>query len=170
MKKLLTLFILTLVLIACGGKEKNNSEEQPLKIGASEVEKPAETDSNSVVLALAGNDMMQYDKKEFKVKAGQSVTLNFRHSGQMDKKVMGHNFVLLKPGVDITEFSIKSSEAGETADWIPEEGKDVIVHTKMLGGGESTSITFTAPAPGIYDFICSFPGHSALMRGKFIVE
>ncbi|MCB0632702.1 MAG: azurin, partial [Lewinella sp.] len=26
------------------------------------------------------------------------------------------------------------------------------------------------PAPGTYDYICSFPGHYALMQGKFIVE
>ena len=40
----------------------------------------------------------------------------------------------------------------------------------MIGGGQTTSITFTAPAAGTYDFICSFPGHSGLMKGKFIVE
>ncbi|MBT8261281.1 MAG: azurin, partial [Bacteroidia bacterium] len=38
------------------------------------------------------------------------------------------------------------------------------------GGGQSTSVTFMAPEVGTYDFICSFPGHSALMKGKFIVE
>ena len=33
----------------------------------------------------------------------------------------------------------------------------------MLGGGES------APEPGTYIFICSFPGHYQLMMGEFIV-
>lgn len=169
MKKLAALFILSLLFIACGGKEEKK-EEQQLKIGTAEKEAPAESDSNAVTLSLTGDDMMQYNKKEFKVKAGQEVTLNFRHVGKMDKKVMGHNFVLLKPGIEINTFALKAAEAGEASDWIPEDGKDIIVHTKMLGGGESTSITFTAPEAGTYDFICSFPGHSALMRGKFIVE
>jgi azurin len=40
----------------------------------------------------------------------------------------------------------------------------------MIGGGEQTTITFDAPEKGVYDFICSFPGHVALMQGKFIVE
>jgi azurin len=32
-------------------------------------------------------------------------------------------------------------------------------------------IFFTAPAtPGDYDFICSFPGHAALMKGTLRVE
>lgn len=169
MKNLTALFILSLLFIACGGKEEKK-EEQQLKIGTAEKETPVETDSNTVTLSLTGDDMMQYNKKEFKVKSGQEVTLNFRHVGKMDKKVMGHNFVLLKPGVEINTFALKAAEAGEADDWIPENGNDVIVHTKMLGGGESTSITFTAPESGTYDFICSFPGHSALMRGKFIVE
>ncbi|MEZ4857489.1 MAG: azurin [Flavobacteriaceae bacterium] len=170
MKKVLsvvTIFSLSFFL-SCGGKEEKKEEKDSMKIGTQKIEKVE--DANSVNVALTGNDMMQYDKNEIKVKAGQEVTLTFRHIGKLDKKVMGHNFVLLAQGVDMTEFGAKASEAGETSDWIPEGGKDVIAHTKMLGGGESTSITFTAPATGTYDFICSFPGHVAMMKGKFIVE
>ncbi len=168
MKKLATLLLLSTILIGCGGKDEKKEEKETLKIGTTETQTTEK--SNSTNIALAGNDMMQYDKKEFKVQAGQEITLTFRHTGKLDKKVMGHNFVLLKPGTDITTFSIASSDAGEAADWIPDGGNDVIVHTKMLGGGETTTITFMAPEAGSYDFICSFPGHSAMMRGKFIVE
>ena len=113
---------------------------------------------------------MQYSINEIKVKEGQEVTLTLRHIGKMNLKVMGHNFVLLKPGTEIPAFSLHAANAGEPKDWIPNDGKDVIVHTKMIGGGQSTSITFTAPAAGNYDFVCSFPGHSGIMKGKFIVE
>jgi len=44
------------------------------------------------------------------------------------------------------------------------------VYTRMLGGGESDTITFDAPEPGTYIFICSFPGHYQLMMGEFIVS
>jgi azurin len=164
------IFALALVafsLVACGGKEQKEEKEE-VKIGTQTETKSA--DSNTVNVGLTGNDLMQYDKSEIRVKAGQEVTLTLRHIGQQDLLVMGHNFVLLKPGVSITEFSLKAAEAGQATDWIPEEGNDVIVHTKMIGGGESTSITFMAPEAGTYDFICSFPGHSAMMKGKFIVE
>lgn len=168
MKNLITLLFLSALIMGCGGKEEKKSESEGIKIGNTEPEK--KEDPKSVNVTLTGNDMMKYDKSEIRVKAGQEVTLTMSHIGKLDKKVMGHNFVLLKPGVDITPFSISASDAGEAADWIPNDGADVIVHTKMLGGGESASITFPAPAAGIYDFICSFPGHSAMMRGKFIVE
>jgi azurin len=40
----------------------------------------------------------------------------------------------------------------------------------MIGGGESTVIEFVAPEAGTYTYICSFPGHYAMMKGKLIVE
>ncbi len=154
-------------LVNCGEAEKKD-EKKSVKIGASkEVKKQ---DSNSVNIGLTGNDMMQYSTNELKVKSGAEVTLTMRHIGKMDLKVMGHNFVLLKPGIEIPAFSLEAANAGESKNWIPNDGKDIIAHTKMIGGGQSTSVTFTAPAAGTYDFICSFPGHSGLMKGKFIVE
>ncbi|GAB5401636.1 MAG: hypothetical protein Aureis2KO_32210 [Aureisphaera sp.] len=160
------LLALSLAIVSCGGDKKK--EEESVKIGTKKETK--KSDSNSVTIALSGNDLMQFDKNEIKVKAGQKVTLNFRHSGKMDLKVMGHNFVLLKPGIEIPVFALEAANAGEPKDWIPNDGQDVIAHTKMVGGGQSTSITFDAPAAGTYDFVCSFPGHSGLMKGKFIVE
>lgn len=155
------------LLVSCGGETKEEKKES-VKIGGAKTEK--KKDDSKVNLALSGNDLMQFDKNEFTVKEGQEVTLTLRHTGKIDIKVMGHNFVLLKPGTAIPAFSAKAASAGQTLDWIPEEGDDVIAHTKMIGGGQSTTVTFTAPAAGTYDFICSFPGHSGLMKGKFIVE
>jgi azurin len=154
-------------LVNCGEAEKKD-EKKSIKIGASkEVKKK---NSNAVNIGITGNDMMQFSTKELKVKSGVEVTLTMRHIGKMDLNVMGHNFVLLKSGVEIPTFSLEAANAGKPENWIPNDGKDVIAHTKMIGGGQSTSVTFIAPAPGTYDFICSFPGHSGLMKGKFIVE
>lgn len=168
--KLLKLTVLALGLIlwtGCGEKEKKE-EKESVKIGTQKTEK--KEDSNSVSIGLTGNDLMQFDKKEIRVKAGQEVTLTLRHIGQMDIQVMGHNFVLLKPGTEIPAFGIAANEAGPDKEYIPNDGADVIAHTNMIGGGQSTSVTFTAPEAGTYDFICSFPGHSGIMKGKFIVE
>ena len=168
MKKIYLILALAGLLISCGdGNKKDDKGNDPVKIGSKKDDK--KEDSNTTNIALTGNDLMQFDKKEFSVKAGEEVTLTFRHIGKIDKKVMGHNFVLLKAGTGIPDFAAKAAAAGEAKDWIP-AGDEVIAHTKMLGGGETTSITFTAPAAGTYDYICSFPGHSGLMKGKFIVK
>ena len=52
--------------------------------------------------------------------------------------------------------------------YLPDNG--YIVATDLIGGGEQTTITFTAPSSGEYDFICSFPGHYGLMQGRLIVQ
>jgi azurin len=100
---------------------------------------------------------------------GQKVKLTLRHIGTLDKNVMGHNVVILKLGVDTAEFAALASTEKDN-EYIPKGTQDVIAHTKIIGGGETTSIEFEAPAVGTYDFICSFPAHFAMMNGKFIVE
>ncbi|HEV7382873.1 MAG TPA: azurin [Dyadobacter sp.] len=121
-------------------------------------------------IVIKGSDAMQFDLKEIKVKAGQKVKLTLTHSGKLAKAAMGHNFVLLKAGTDVASFGSKAAAARET-EYIPKsEAASIIAHTKLVGGGESDTITFTAPKKGTYTYICSFPGHYALMKGTFIVE
>ncbi|MEM6376908.1 MAG: azurin, partial [Bacteroidota bacterium] len=124
--------------------------------------------SNEVTIELGSNDQMQYDKTELTVKAGQKVTLVLTHTGTMGKTVMGHNFVLLKSGTDVAKFAAKALAANDN-EYIP-EGDDMIAYTELIGGGENTTITFDAPAAGRYDYICTFPGHYALMKGILTVE
>ena len=164
----------SIVLLSCGGGETSDgtqtTETNTMTPEQTETTAAAPATNEVAELSLEGNDQMQYNKKEFKVKAGQTVRLTLTHVGTMAKNAMGHNFVLLKEGVDLAAFGQKSATAMDT-DYIPasEEG-NIIAHTKMLGGGETDTIEFTAPAAGTYEFLCSFPGHYALMRGVFIVE
>lgn len=159
-----------LTLMNCGGKEEKKKEgfTYEKKEAAAPIEKAAQA-SNEANVVISGDDMMKFDKNEIKVKAGQKVKLTLRHVGKLNKQVMGHNFVLLKQGVDITVFAGKAAVSGAT-EYIPEGTDNVIAHTKLVGGGETTVIEFEAPAVGTYDFLCSFPGHYAMMKGKFIVE
>jgi len=46
----------------------------------------------------------------------------------------------------------------------------MIAHTKLVGGGDSDEVDFTISQPGVYDYICSFPGHWGTMQGKIVAE
>jgi len=123
-------------------------------------------------IEVTGNDQMQYNIKLFEVTAGQKVVLSFKHIGQLPALAMGHNLVILKTGTVVPTFATKCAPAKDTG-YIPqdeESKKEMVAHTKMLSGGESDEITFTAPAPGDYPFICSFPGHFAIMQGVMKVK
>lgn len=148
----------------------DEASESNTKTTENENNKEPSTDQEDVVeLYLTGNDKMKYNKEELKVKAGSTVKLVFEHVGKMSVQTMGHNFVLLKKGVDKMAFGQEASSYASDG-YIPPNTDKVIDHTEMIGGGKKTTITFEAPPKGTYDYICSFPGHVALMNGKFIVE
>lgn len=124
-------------------------------------------------IELTGSDQMQYSTKTLEVTAGDTVVLTFKHIGKLPKAAMGHNFVLLKADAKIADFSMKAMKAVAT-DYIPDDEdskKQIIAHTKLIGGGESDTIIFTAPAEaGAYPYLCSFPGHFAIMQGVLTVK
>lgn len=119
-------------------------------------------------LEIAGNDMMKYDKTELKVPATcTEVKLTLKHSGKLPANVMGHNWVLTKTAD--AEAVDKAGATQKDSDYVAAGDPKVIAHTKVVGGGESTSVTFPVSKlekGGDYTFFCSFPGHYALMKGK----
>jgi len=123
-------------------------------------------------LSISGNDQMQYNKSKLVVGADcDKVKLTLKHSGQMAKKSMGHNWVLTKTG-DYKDVAKKASEVGLNNGYIPDDDR-IITHTDLIGGGEKTSVTFDVSAlesGGDYTFFCSFPGHYSLMNGKLVVK
>ena len=165
MKRLLYIPLLILI-ISCNNTGKTNEKFQYERVKEDNTSIPANNMvSNNVI--LNSNDQMKFDKKIIKVNSGQEVTLRLNHTGRFPVNSMGHNFVLIKKDVDVNEYALRAAGA-RNSEYIP-EGDNEIAYTKMLGGGESDTITFDAPEPGKYVFICSFPGHYQLMMGEFIV-
>ena len=165
-KTIALLFLSTGLLIGCGGESKKSDEKQSIKINSSSDEKVKEEGISEVY--LSSSDQMKYNKKQIKVTDGDEVVLTFEHAGKLPKEVMGHNFVLLKKGTNVQEFGQEALEYRDN-DYIPKSSDAIIVYTEMLGGGQKTTITFQAPEKGDYDFVCTFPGHIALMNGVFTV-
>ncbi|HET8828500.1 MAG TPA: azurin [Pelobium sp.] len=154
-------------LLACTNNQKTTETEAPV---AGEMSDEASVASGDTVeITLNSNDMMKFDKAEIIVTAGQTVVLTLNHTGTQPLTAMGHNFVLLTQGTVMADFAMAAMAAKDN-NYIPTDDSNVIAHTKVIGGGESDTITFTAPEKGTYDFLCSFPGHYSIMNGKFIVQ
>jgi azurin len=157
----------TIGLSACGG-DKTAEDTAPAATTSPQTTAP-ETVGKTIDVILNATDQMHYDKSEIRVKEGQTVVLTLNHIGTLPIASMGHNFVLLKQGTDIAAFATKAMDFADN-NYIPSDSENVIAHTIVIGGGGSTSVTFKAPEKGTYDYICSFPGHYSMMKGKFIVE
>ena len=119
-------------------------------------------------LEIEGTDQMTYNKKELAVAADcTEVQLTLKHTGKMPVTAMGHNWVLTETK-DMQAAATAGMSAGATSNYV-KEGPQVIAHTKLVGGGQSTSVTFPTSKlkkGGDYTFFCSFPGHWAVMKGK----
>ncbi len=132
---------------------------------------------------LSGNDAMQFglmegDKevpfadKTIKVPKKclkEGIEIKLKHTGKLPKAAMGHNVVIAEDG-DITKIATTAGGKIEN-EFIPDAAKaQIIAFSKVVGGGESTSVTIPANSfkdGKTYGFFCSFPGHFGLMRGKF---
>ena len=119
-------------------------------------------------LEISGNDQMQYDKQVLTVPAScQEVTVTLHHAGKLPREAMGHNWVLVN-GADLEAVANGGMGAGLANDYVAAGDKRVLAHSKVIGGGQTTSVTFPTSilkAGGDYRYLCSFPGHHALMRG-----
>ena len=191
-RHILTASVLAIALAACGNSpapEAPAADAAPVEPAATtepaqveaapapaEAAPAATTGSKPAVVAdcattIEGNDAMQYNADSITIPASCSqFTVNLKHVGKLAVNVMGHNFVVAK----------EADMAGINADGMavaPEHLKDgdarVVAHTKMIGGGESASVTFDVAKlkdGGPYKFFCSFPGHFALMQGSLQVQ
>src|SRR5690554_5399652 len=168
MKQIVIILASALMLMSCGGGEQKTDSTETTPATESKTENVKEA-PEAVTLTIEGNDEMKYNLDMMTVKAGQEVTLVLKHVGKMAEEAMGHNWVLLKKGADMQEFAMEAIGAKDNG-YIPVGTNKVITNTDMIGGGEETKITFTAPKKGTYNFLCTFPGHFATMQGKFIVE
>ncbi|MEJ5207277.1 azurin [Denitratimonas sp. CY0512] len=123
-------------------------------------------------LSIDSTDQMTFTSNELKVDADcTEVKLTLNHVGKMAKNVMGHNWVLTKTA-DYMPVAQDGMKAGADNDYLVADDTRIIAHTALIGGGESDSVTFSLEgleAGGDYTFFCSFPGHWAIMKGKFVI-
>jgi len=130
----------------------------------------AGTGAKTVVIVAV--DTMKYSVNTIEAHPGEKITVELKNEGTMPKEAMGHNWVLLKAGVDPQSYANAAMNA-KAQDYEPSAMADkVIASIKTLGPKESGSVTFTAPAaPGKYAYLCSFPAHCQVgMRGFLVVK
>ncbi len=112
---------------------------------------------------------LAFDTKTIAVKAGQPVKLTFNNTHPTLPQP--HNFVLGKLGVDKGKMLGIAMAAMALADkgYIP-DSQDILAHTKLLQPNQSETIEFVVPTAGEYHYICTFPGHGAIMNGVLTAE
>lgn len=118
---------------------------------------------------VEATDQMTFNTQAISVsKSCKTFTVNLKHTGALPKTAMGHNWVLSKTA-DMPGIATDGIPAGPDASYLKAGDARVIAHTDLIGGGESSSVTFDVSklaAGEDYSFFCSFPGHYSMMKGS----
>ena len=115
-------------------------------------------------------ERLLFTKAKLTAKPGQPIKLVFSNPDATE-----HNLLILEKDTPIQEIGEAANlmaadpEAAKKG-YIPDDQR--ILHaTKMLKQGQSQTLRFLAPTePGIYPYLCTFPGHWTIMKGELIVE
>ena len=117
-------------------------------------------------------DYLKFSTPDMEVeKSCESITVNLKHSGKLPANIMGHNWVL-SADADVLTLATEGMSAGLVSNYVTPGDARVLAASSVIGGGESTSVTFSTAgltSGGAYTFFCSFPGHSYSMRGALTV-
>ena len=122
----------------------------------------AEAEVLVITIRPVGEEM-KYEMTEFTVKSGQKVKVVMDNTAKTP--AMQHNVVITKIGTDTNEVGMAAVAAGEAAGYIPADSDAILFYTPIAKPGEKTEVEFIAPPAGDYPYVCTFPGHFALMKG-----
>lgn len=161
--------LLFVSLVACGGAEPKEETKTAEKAPKQTETKTlmAVVEDMAIEVAAVGETMMEvaFEPATLTLVEGAEVTMTFKN--QSSAAGMLHNFVLIPVGIG-QEIATAGIAAGPDANFTPADDR-IIVSTKMTNMGEELTVTFTAPAAGDYEYICTYPGHYPVMLGKLTV-
>ena len=113
-------------------------------------------------------DQMLFDKDRIAAQAGKPVEIVFENTD-----IMPHNFVVTRPGaleeVGLLGESSSTQPGALERNYVPPSDK-ILVASRLLAPRDSQKLSFTAPTrPGVYPYVCTYPGHWRRMYGAFYV-
>jgi Azurin len=159
------------VLAACGGSGDGEGSGSSSSDSAGPSAEGGGGDASTTVTLHPKGNQMKYKETEFTVPADTEIELVFENTATSPS--MQHNVVLLNeaPSDDIfEEVGQAGVKAGANEDYVPDHAA-ILAATPISKPGETVSVTFTTPSePGDYGYVCTYPGHWAIMQGTMHVE
>lgn len=123
----------------------------------------------AVFLVSTVREQMRYDTTRLVVEAGKPFEIVLENND-----FMPHNLVVVRPDSrrKVGELAMKmkpdQSDAAGRA-FVPRT-REVVAATRMLEPGQRVRLQMTAPAAeGVYEYVCTYPGHWEMMWGKLVV-
>ena len=119
-------------------------------------------------ITVRATEGLQFDPPRAQMETGQTVTFRFLNRDPNDQP---HNLIIIKPDSleAIQQASMQIDAESIARGYVPEH-EAVLAHTKLLDADQSEEFKFTSPEePGIYHYVCTYPGHAMIMYGALYV-
>jgi azurin len=123
----------------------------------------------AVYIVQTVREQMRFDTTRLIVEAGKPFQVIVQNTD-----FMPHNFVIVRPGtrekVGAVTETMKPDQVDSRGRAFVPRSRDVIAATRLLEAGQGETLQLTAPTEeGVYEFVCTFPGHWQVMWGQFVV-
>jgi azurin len=129
--------------------------------------------ANDCTVEVEAGDALSFSTPKIEIPAScANATINFKHTGRLPAAAMGHNWGLAKTA-DLQPIQNDGNVAGAAGGYLKADDPRVIAATAIIGGGESTSVTFATAglnAGDAYSFFCTVMSHSVVMKGTFALK
>jgi azurin len=114
-------------------------------------------------------EQMRFDTTRLVVEAGKPFQITVENAD-----FMPHNFVILRPGtrekVGTTVEKMKPDQLDSKGRAFMPRTRDIVEGTRLLEADQREVLQLNAPQEeGIYEFVCTFPGHWQVMWGQLVV-
>ncbi len=134
------------------------------------LKKQDENDPNVQIVKIKSiREMLQFDVKNFTVKAGKTVEIVFENPDAMQ-----HNIVIGKPKslekIGKAADKMITDPEGANKNYVPNI-PEILFSSGLVNPDQNIRMRFTAPTKaGNYPYVCTFPGHWRIMNGVMKVE
>ena len=146
-----------------------SSETPSATAAASPSQAPKPITVELAVETAAGKQEFSYAQTALTAPAGSTIKLMFSNKTNPDDEI-GHNWVLVMPGKEESVLA-SGNAAGDDGDWLDKNDPGIIAATRLIEGADKDTVTFKAPPPGTYTFLCTFFKHYAGgMKGTLTIQ
>lgn len=163
---------LLLLVVACGGPAPTPVPPPTPAATPEPTPEPTSATGEQVELTVdtaMGAEDFTYMQTALTAPAGSEITLRLNNLTDPFDEI-GHNWVLVKPGQEESVLA-NGITAGDDKDWLDVDDPGIIAATRLIEGSERDDVTFVAPEPGTYTFVCTFPEHfDGGMTGTLTIE
>ncbi len=113
---------------------------------------------------LTMREGLRFDPPRFEAKPGQELILSLENA---DSTHQQHNLIVVQPGSrdKVAQAALTLGDKAIALAFVPPV-PEVLASSPLLDAEKSAVLRFRLPdQPGVYPYVCTFPGHAAVMFG-----